>query len=126
MKLRNNCEVFCTILGLVASSNVINTIATSEIFEDAIPEGFSTSKGVSDSETLADFDNGDEFVDTEKDANVQETATKDDSTETNGGNCIQACRRGGQEGAGTPPAFRLGEQGGKSALFNCNNLFSNC
>ena len=32
----------------------------------------------------------------------------------------------GKGGAGAPPAFRLGEQGSKSALFKCNDLFSNC
>ena len=32
----------------------------------------------------------------------------------------------GQEGAGASPAFQLGEQGSKGALFRCNDLFSNC
>ena len=38
----------------------------------------------------------------------------------------QARRRGGQEGAGAPPAFQSGEQGSTSALFKCNDLFPNC
>ena len=38
----------------------------------------------------------------------------------------QVRRRGGQEGAGAPPAFQLGSKGSKSALFKCNDLFSNC
>ena len=33
---------------------------------------------------------------------------------------------GGQEGAGAPPAFQLGEQGEQKRPFKCNDLLSNC
>ena len=37
----------------------------------------------------------------------------------------QARRRGGQEGAGAPLAFQMGEQGEQKCPFICNDLFSN-
>ena len=75
-------KFFCIILGLAASSNVISTIATSDVFEDAIPEGFSTSNELDENEKLEDANTDDAA----KDVSMQETTPKDDNTETKGGN----------------------------------------